>query len=131
MKDAKESAKKTNPEDLNYITDDELKKSQEEDKKSAIAYHKKKKEKQEKDKEDSNSESEKDEEGNTLSQEEITDKDGKKKKVTMHTGPRGGRFYYPDGAPKDEKHKVYVGKDGKVKESLYSLADFIHESITY
>jgi len=70
---------------------------------------------------------EKDEDGNVLKQEEITDKDGKKKKVTTHTGPRGGKFYWPDGAPKDAKHKVYIGKDGKVKECM-DLSDYLYES---
>ena len=70
---------------------------------------------------------EKDEDGNVLKQEEITDKDGKKKKVTTHTGPRGGKFYYPDGAPKDAKHKVYIDKSGKVKECM-SLRDYLVEN---
>ena len=50
-----------------------------------------------------------------VKKEEVTDpKTGEKKKVTTYTGPRGGKFYYPDGAPKDAKHKVYV-----------------HENVTY
>ena len=72
-------------------------------------------------------EPEKDSEGNVLKQEEITDKDGKKKKVTTHTGPRGGKFYWPDGSPKDAEHKVYIGKDGKVKECM-DLRDYLCES---
>ena len=41
--------------------------------------------------------------------EEVTDpKTGKKIKVTTYTGPRGGKFYYPEGSPHDAKHKVYV-----------------------
>ena len=70
---------------------------------------------------------EKDEEGNIVKQEEITDKNGKKKKVTTHTGPRGGKFYWPEGSPKDAKHKVYIGKDGKVKECM-DLRDYLYES---
>ena len=70
---------------------------------------------------------EKDKDGNVLKQEEITDKEGKKKKVTTHTGSRGGKFYYPDGAPKDAEHKVYIGKDGKVKECM-DLKDYLYES---
>lgn len=41
--------------------------------------------------------------------EEIIDpKTGEKKKVKTYTGPRGGKFYYPDGAPKKPENKVYV-----------------------
>ena len=47
--------------------------------------------------------------GETLSKEEVVDKEtGKKKHVTIHTGPRGGRYYWPEGSPKDKDHKVYV-----------------------
>lgn len=47
--------------------------------------------------------------GETLSKEEVVDKaTGKKKHVTIHTGPRGGRYYWPEGSPKDKDHKVYV-----------------------
>ena len=50
-----------------------------------------------------------------VKEEEVKDpKTGKKIKVKTYTGPRGGKFYYPDGAPKDAKHKVYV-----------------HENVTY
>ena len=79
-------------------------------------------------KENDDSEPEKDSEGNVLKQEEITDKDGKKKKVTTHTGPRGGKFYWPDGSPKDAEHKVYIGKDGKVKECM-DLRDYLYEKL--
>jgi len=45
----------------------------------------------------------------TVKDEEVTDpKTGKKIKVTTYTGPRGGKFYYPEGSPHDAKHKVYV-----------------------
>ena len=51
----------------------------------------------------------KDKDGNILKQEVIKDpKTGEKKKVTTHTGPRGGKFYYPDGKPKNPENKVYV-----------------------
>ena len=51
----------------------------------------------------------KDEDGNILKQEEVKDpKTGEKKKGTTHTGPRGGKFYYPDGKPKTPENKVYV-----------------------
>ena len=79
-------------------------------------------------KENDDSEQEKDSEGNVLKQEEITDKDGKKKKVTTHTGPRGGKFYWPDGAPKDTEHKVYISKDGKVKECM-DLSDYLYDHL--
>lgn len=41
---------------------------------------------------------------------EITDDSGKKVKVSIKTGPRGGKYYYPDGKPKTPEHKVYVEK---------------------
>lgn len=69
-----------------------------------------------------NDEVKKDKDGNILKQEEVTGEDGKKIKVTTHTGPRGGKFYWPDGAPKDAEHKVYV------KESK-SLMQFLKESL--
>jgi predicted HTH transcriptional regulator len=65
----------------------------------------------------------KDKDGNILKQEEVTGEDGKKIKVTTHTGPRGGKFYWPDGAPKDNDHKVYV------KESIQTLSEFLKESL--
>lgn len=54
--------------------------------------------------------------------EEITDpKTGEKKKVITHTGPRGGKFYYPDGVPKKTENRVYV-------EHL-SLGGYLTESL--
>jgi hypothetical protein len=49
-------------------------------------------------------------EGNYIvKQEEVKDpKTGKKIKVKTYTGPRGGKFYYPDGKPKKPENKVYV-----------------------
>lgn len=62
---------------------------------------------------DSKPSEEKDEDGNVLKQETVKDPEtGKKIKVTTHTGPRGGKFYYPDGKPKKPENRVYV------KESL-------------
>ena len=50
--------------------------------------------------------------------EEVTDpKTGKKIKVKTFTGPRGGKFYYPDGQPKKPENKVYV-TDSKQYTSL-------------
>lgn len=62
-----------------------------------------------------------DEEGFQTKEETIKDEKGKNIKVTTHTGPRGGKFYYPKGAPKDEEHRVYLDKDNraKVKESSH------------
>jgi hypothetical protein len=42
-------------------------------------------------------------------------------KVKTYTGPRGGKFYYPDGKPKTPENKVYV-------ESL-SLRDYLLECL--
>ena len=55
-------------------------------------------------------------------EEEITDSEtGEKKKVKTYTGPRGGKFYYPDGKPKNPENKVYL-------EHL-SLMDYLYESL--
>lgn len=57
-----------------------------------------------------------------VNDEEITDPEtGEKKKVKTYTGPRGGKFYYPDGAPKKPENKVYI-------EHL-SLSDYLIESM--
>lgn len=62
---------------------------------------------------------ERDEDGNIVKHEEVKDPDtGKKVKVVTHTGPRGGKFYWPEGSPKDDKHKVYV------QENI-SLVDYL------
>lgn len=47
--------------------------------------------------------------GTTATEKEI-EIDGKKVKKKIFKGPRGGEYYFPDGAPKDAKHKVYVSK---------------------
>lgn len=71
--------------------------------------------------------------------EEITDPEtGEKKRVKTYTGPRGGKFYYPDGKPKKPENKVYLPK-GKAKpksggtnestNNYSSLKNFLHESI--
>ena len=44
----------------------------------------------------------------TVKDEEIEDENGKKIKVKTYTGPRGGKFYYPEGKPHTPEHKVYV-----------------------
>lgn len=57
-----------------------------------------------------------------VKEEEVKDpKTGKKIKVKTYTGPRGGKFYYPDGKSKTPENKVYV-------ESL-SLTDYLYESM--
>ena len=63
----------------------------------------------------------KDKDGNILKKEKINDPEtGKKIKVVTHTGPRGGKFYYPDGKPKNSKNKVYV-KENYSLLSIYLL----------
>lgn len=65
----------------------------------------------------------KDADGNVLKQEKVTDPEtGKKISVTTHTGPRGGKFYYPDGKPKTPENKVYVRESN-------SLTNYLLESI--
>lgn len=59
-----------------------------------------------------------------VKEEEVKDpKTGKKIKVKTYTGPRGGKFYYPDGKSKTPENKVYV-------ESL-SLTNYLYESMCY
>ena len=66
---------------------------------------------------------EKDKDGNIIKQEEIKDpKTGEKKKVITHTGPRGGKFYYPDGKPKKPENKVYVEN-----KKYCSLSNYLFE----
>ena len=43
-----------------------------------------------------------------VKEEEIEDENGNKIKVKTYTGPRGGKFYYPEGKPKTPENKVYV-----------------------
>lgn len=70
-------------------------------------------------------EPEKDEAGNILKDEEVTDpKTGKKIKVKTHTGPRGGKFYYPDGKPKTPEHKVYIREDTYCELTKYLSESF-------
>ena len=56
--------------------------------------------------------------------EEVTDpKTGEKIKVKTYTGPRGGKFYYPDGAPKKPENKVYVHESNvDIKTHLFGNA---------
>lgn len=57
----------------------------------------------------STSDPKKEEDGYKVQDEEVEDpKTGKKIKVKTYTGPRGGKFYYPDGKPKKPENKVYV-----------------------
>ena len=53
--------------------------------------------------------------------EEVTDpKTGGKIKVKTYTGPRGGKFYYPKGAPKKPENKVYVHEsETNIKQHLF------------
>ena len=54
-------------------------------------------------------------------EEEVTDPEtGKKIKVTTFTGPRGGKFYYPDGKPKKPENKVYVHESKEFKYTKLS-----------
>ena len=59
-----------------------------------------------------------------VKEEEIEDENGNKIKVKTYTGPRGGKFYYPEGKPKTPENKVYV-------ESLkpHSLTDYLLERL--
>ena len=67
----------------------------------------------------------KDEDGNIVKDEEVTDpKTGKKMKVKTHTGPRGGKFYYPDGKPKTPENKVYVQEDTYCELTKYLSKSF-------
>ena len=56
-----------------------------------------------------------------VKEEEVTDpKTGKKIKVTTYTGPRGGKFYYPDGKSKTPENKVYVRESIQSKLQKYN-----------
>ena len=47
--------------------------------------------------------------GATVSDEDVMDKEtGKMVKRKVYTGPQGGRYWYADGAPHDDKHKNYI-----------------------
>ena len=45
-------------------------------------------------------------------------------KVKTHTGPRGGKFYYPDGKPKTPENKVYVQEDTYCELTKYLSESF-------
>lgn len=62
--------------------------------------------------------------------EEITDPDtGKKKTVKTFTGPRGGKFYYPDGKPKKRENKVYISESLFINNIKYlKLKRYLLES---
>ena len=75
-----------------------------------------------------------DEDGNIIKDEEIEDpKTGKKMKVKTYTGPRGGKFYYPEGKPKKPENKVYVENyinlKNYLKESLYNENNLSYNEI--
>ena len=88
---------------------------------------KKDKDSEDKDSKDKDSKEEKkDKDGNILKDEEVTDKKtGKKIKVVTHTGPRGGKFYYPKGKPKTPENKVYVKKTNE------SISEYLLRHIIY
>ena len=117
--DFKEALEKANkdltPEEAQKMIDDQKKRA-----KSVNA-----KIKDETDDEPKKDDDEKDEDGNIVKDEEVTDpKTGKKIKVKTHTGPRGGKFYYPDGKPKTPEHKVYVQEDNYCKLTKYLSESF-------
>lgn len=58
----------------------------------------------------------------TVKDEEIEDENGNKIKVKTYTGPRGGKFYYPEGKPKKPENKVYV-ESQNIKNM--TLVDFL------
>lgn len=64
-----------------------------------------------------------------LEKAEVKDPDDKSKtiNVVMHTGPNGGRFYYPKGSPHDSEHKVYVKESGDV--TTIPLYNYIIEKL--
>ena len=66
-----------------------------------------------------------------VKEEEITDPEtGEKKKVTTYTGPRGGKFYYPDGKPKTPENKVYVHESVDITSMKYKkLKNYLLESL--
>ena len=73
------------------------------------------------DKEDHTSDDETKEGRYEVKDEEITDpKTGKKKTVKTYTGPRGGKFYYPDGKPRKPENKVYINESIERKLNTYS-----------
>ena len=75
-------------------------------------------------KKDDKEEPKKDKDGNILKKEEVTDPEtGKKIKVITHTGPRGGKFYYPKGKPKKSENKVYVKENFKYTQLSNYLLD--------
>lgn len=62
------------------------------------------------------------EEGEPMS---IIDDEGKKRKVIIHTGPQGGRFYY-SGNKHDDEHKVYIES---AQICVPSLVEYLKEHI--
>ena len=65
-----------------------------------------------------------------VKKEEVTDPEtGKKIEVTTYTGPRGGKFYYPDGKPKTPKNKVYVHESIERKVRYSRLKYYLIEKL--
>ena len=101
----KDEVSKVSKDDLKKLVDDNSKRAAEVCKKKKAA-------KEDKPKDDVK----KDADGNVLKQETVTDpKTGEKKKVTTHTGPRGGKFYMSKKGT-----KVYVHED---------LAEFLKSNL--
>ena len=86
------------------------------------------KEKDEIDDKDAHTDEDETKEGKyTVKTEEITDPEtGEKKTVKTYTGPRGGKFYYPDD--NKSKNKVYVTESYNKKYFL--LRNYLLESLT-
>lgn len=59
--------------------------------------------------------------GETISKEEVEDDSGKKVKVAVHTGPRGGRYYYAKGHPHTDENKRYLTKESKSFEDYLNM----------
>ena len=56
-------------------------------------------------------EEETNDQGEVIKDMEVEDPGSGKKVIRkVHIGPRGGKYYWPDGKPHDEKHKVYINK---------------------
>ena len=108
------------------LTPEEVQKMMDEQKERAkTANAKIKSEKDDDEPKDDEPKDEKDEDGNIVKDEEVTDpKTGKKMKVKTHTGPRGGKFYYPDGKPKTPENKVYVQEDTYCELTKYLSESF-------
>ena len=131
-KEYKKAAKKEVRGDWNGMQDDREKYQRDQTKKelSDILSGKKQKEEIKKAKrlekeEVRKKEEESEEKGTTSKEEEITTPEGDKKKVTVYTGPKGGRYYYPEGSGKRPEDRVYLDESFEG-----SLAGWLAESIS-